>query len=119
MYVATVILFAIPWTILWFAWRGFLKDRLQSPHDDWRFHIEQAALYLATLASLATMLFFFSWTHNGGSPHGGQPPPGLWLFLRPVAMFSVVGTVGVGLFCRARTRLLVLGSAVAKGHCIP
>jgi hypothetical protein len=42
-----------------------------------------------------------------------QPPPGLWLFLRPVAVFSVVGTVSVGLFCRARTRLLVLGSAVA------
>ena len=113
MYFATIILFAIPWTILWFAWKGFLNGGVRSSRGGWRSHIEQAAMYLATLATLAAMLFFLSWTHSGGSPHGGQPPPGLWLFLRPIAEFSVLATAGVGFFCRARTRLLVLGSAVA------
>lgn len=113
MYVAIVILFVIPSSILWFAWRGFVNGRVQSAHSDWRSHVELAGLYLATVAVLATMLFLLSWTHSGGSPHGGQPPPGLWLFLRPAAMFSVIATVGVGLFGRGRTRLLVLAVATS------
>jgi hypothetical protein len=113
MYIATVILFVIPWSILWLAWRSFLKNEMESVHRDWRSYIQRAALYAATLGTFATMLFFFSWTHSGGSPHGGQPPSGLWLFLRPIAVWSVVATVVIGVFGKGRSRLLVLGSALS------
>ena len=112
MYVATVILFLIPWSILRFAWRDFLKNEKESTRK-WRSYFQKAALIVATVATATAMIFFLSWTHSGGSPHGGQPPPGLWLFLRPIAMWSVVATVAIGAFAKGRTRLLVLGSAIS------
>jgi len=113
MYVATVILFLIPWSILRFAWIDFLKKERESTHKDWRSYFQKAALIVATFATSTAMIFFLSWTHKGGSPHGGQPPPGLWVFLRPIAMWSVVATVAVGSFAKGRTRLLVIGSAIS------
>ena len=113
MYVATVILFLIPWSILLFAWRDFLKTERESTHKDWRSYFQKAALIVATLATSTAMIFFLSWTHSGGSPHGGQPPPGLWLFLRPIAIWSVIATVAIGGIAKGRTRLLVLGSAIS------
>jgi len=113
MYVATVILFLIPWSILRFAWIDFLKKERESTHKDWRSYFQKAALIVATFATSTAMIFFLSWTHTGGSPHGGQPPPGLWVFLRPIAMWSVVATVAVGSFAKGRTRLLVIGSAIS------
>ena len=112
MYVATVILFLIPWSILRFALRDFLKNERESTHK-WRWYFQKAALIVATFATSTAMIFFLSWTHSGGSPHGGQPPPGLWLFLRPIAMWSVIATLAIVAFAKGRTRLLVLGSAIS------
>src|SRR2546428_577555 len=98
MYVATFMLFLIPWSILWVAWKGLLKGRKEFTHQDWRSYCLRAALIVATFATLTAMGFFLSWTHGGGSPHGGTPMPGLWLTLRPIAMWSVVATVAIGAF---------------------
>src|SRR5262252_3403171 len=108
MYVATVILFLIPWSILRFAWRDFLKSAKESTHKEWRLYFQKAALIVAAFATFTTMVIFLSWTDSGGSPHGGEPPPGLWLFLRPVAEWSVIATVPIGAFGTGRSRLLVL-----------
>jgi len=113
MYIAVVVLSLIPWSIVWLAWKGLAKIQTESARIDWRSQCQQDALYLATLATFSTMLFFFSWIHSGGSPHGGQPPRGLWLLLRPVAVWSVIATVGIGAFGRGKGRLLVLGSAIS------
>ena len=113
MYVATVILFLIPWSILLIAWRGSLKSRDELTKQDWRSYCLRAALIIATFGTLTAMGFFLSWTHNGGSPHGLMPQGGLWLSLRPIAKWSVIATVIVGAFGKGKGRLLVVGSAVS------
>jgi hypothetical protein len=113
MYVATVILFLFPLSILSAAWKGSLvsvKD-VERPH--WRSHFQKAALIIATFATVMAMAFSLSFTHSGGSPHGLMPPPGLWLTLRPIAMWSVVATIAVAAFGKGKSRLLVVGSAIS------
>lgn len=113
MNVAIFILFLIPWSILFVAWRGAVKTGKLSSHQDWRSSCLKLALIVATIATLTAMGFNLSWTHNGGSPHGMTPGPGLWLTLRPIAMWSVVATVVLGAFGRGKARLLIIGSAIS------
>jgi hypothetical protein len=113
MNVATFILFLIPWSILLVAWRGALKTGKASSHHDWRSYCLRLALIVATIATLTAMGFNLSWTHNGGSPHGMAPGPGLWLTLRPIAVWSVVATVVLGTLGKGKVRLLIIGSAIS------
>jgi len=113
MYAATVILFLIPLSILSVAWRGSVVSAEDVEQQDWRSHCLKAALVIATFATVIAMAFSLSFTHSGGSPHGLMPPPGLWLILRPIAMWSVVATVAIGAFGKGKSRVLVIGSAIS------
>jgi len=113
MYVTTVILFLIPLSILSVAWRASLVSGKDVEQPDWRSHCLKAALIIATFATVVAMAFSLSFTHSGGSPHGWMPPPGLWLTLRPIAMWSVVATIVVGAFGKGKSKLLVMGSAIS------
>lgn len=113
MYVATVILFLIPLSILCVAWRSWVLSGKDVKQLDWRSHCLKAALIIATFATVMAMAFSLSFTHSGGSPHGGMPPPGLWLTLRPIAMWSVVATIALGALGKGKIRLLVIGSAIS------
>jgi hypothetical protein len=113
MYVITVVLFLIPLSILGVAWRGEVRRGKEQAHLNWRSYCMKLALIVATFATLTAMGFWFSWTNNGGSPHGMMPAPGLWLTLRPIAKWSVVATVAIGAFAKGKGRLLVVGSAIS------
>jgi hypothetical protein len=113
MYVMTVVLFLIPVSILGTAWRGEFGRRKELAHLDWRSCCMRLALVVASVATLTAMGFWLSWTHNGGSPHGLMPAPGLWLPLREIAKYSAVATVAIGTFVRGKGRLLVVGSAIS------
>jgi hypothetical protein len=113
MYIATVILFLIPLSLVGTAWRGSVASGKDVEQQDWRSHCLKAALIIATFATVMAMAFSLSFTRSGGSPHGLMPPPGLWLTLRPVAMWSVVVTIAVGAFGKGKGRLLVIGSAIS------
>src|SRR5580704_532700 len=52
MYVATVALFLIPWSILLIAWRGSLKSRDELTKQDWRSYCLRAGLIIATFATV-------------------------------------------------------------------
>ena len=113
MYVATFVLFLIPWSIICVAWKGSLKRDKEPSHQDWRSYMLWAALTMGSLATVTAMGFFLSWTHGGGSPHGGTPKPGLWLTLRPIATWSVLATVALGTFAKGKGRLLAVASAIS------
>jgi hypothetical protein len=87
--------------------------RFESTHQDWHSYFLKVTLIAATVGTLTPMAFSLSWTHSGGSPHGGQPRPGLWLALRPIATWSVIATTVTGVFGKGRSRLLVIGSAIS------
>jgi hypothetical protein len=113
MYAITVILFLIPLLLVSAAWRGELNSAKQRSDRDWRSYCMWLALIVGTTAIMTALGFWLSWTHNGGSPHGMLPAPGLWLRLREVAKWSVLLTVGIGAFGRGKARLLVIGSALS------
>ena len=113
MYAITVVLFLIPMSILGIAWRSELGSGKGLAHRDWRSNCLSLALFASTIATLTALGFWLSWTHNGGSPHGMMPAPGLWLPLRETAKWSVVATVAIGALARGKGRLLVIGSAIS------
>jgi hypothetical protein len=113
MYVFTVILFLVPFSILGIASRDELRRNRVADRPDWRSSCLRLALIAGTLATLAAMGFWLSWTHSGGSPHGLMPPIGPWLVLRRIAKWLVVVTVALGVIAKGKGRLLVIGSAVS------
>jgi len=113
MYVATVILFAIPWSIVAVAWGRAVKTNSAPMRRDLRSNFVWLGLIAATFATLTAMCFEFSWTYNGGSPHGMGPGPGSWLPLRRIAMWAVAGTIVLGAFGKGKVRLLIIGSAIS------
>src|SRR5258708_30596708 len=82
MYVMTVILFLIPFSILGIASRDELRRNKTAAQPDWRSYCLRLALISGILATLTAMSFWLSWTYSGGSPHGMMPAAGPWLTLR-------------------------------------
>ena len=113
MYVITVILFLIPFSILGIASRDELRRKKATEHPDWRSHFLRLALIVGILATCAAMSFWLSWTHSGGSPHGLMPAPSPWLILRRIAKWLVVVTLALGVAANGKGRLLVIGSVVS------
>jgi hypothetical protein len=113
MYVITVILFSIPFSILGIASRDELRCNQATSHPYWRSYCLRLALIAGTLAALAAMRFWLSWTYSGGSLHGLLPPPGPWLVLRRVAKWLLVATVVLGVIAKGKGRVLIIGSAMS------
>ena len=113
MYVMTVILFLIPFSILGVASRDELSQIKATAHPGWRSYCLRLGLIAGALATLVAMSFWLSWTYSGGSPHGMMPAAGPWLILRRIAKWLVVATVALGALAKGKGRLLVIGSAVS------
>jgi salicylate hydroxylase len=59
--------------------------------------IEDAlAVIPASCSALLELVFFFSYFHNGGSPHGMMPPPGLWKVVGRISAWILVASVERG-----------------------
>jgi hypothetical protein len=113
MYVVTVILFAIPCSILSVGWIRAFKPIGAPMRRDLRSNFVWLGLIAATFATVTALCFEFSWTHNGGSTHSTGPGPGLWLPLRRIAIWAVAATIVSGAFGRGKVRVLILGSAIS------
>jgi hypothetical protein len=113
MYVVVGVLFTLPGALLGAAWRSGLRIGEESSLPNWRKYFLYAALTVASCSTLASMGFFVSWFHNGGSPHGLDPSPGLWKSLGPIFGWTFVTSVLLAILGKGKPRLLVLGWAVA------
>ncbi len=113
MYLISGVLFFLPCALLWAAWRRGLKGGQQSPQPNWRVYCVNAALIIASCAMLAIMGFVVSWFHNGGSPHGLAPAPGLWKSLGPIFTWTLIASVILAILGKGKARFLVLGWAAA------
>jgi hypothetical protein len=111
MYIATFVLFLIPWSILAAAWFRFLHSQIDVKLRHPRWYLLIASLVIGTVCVAADMASWFSWFHNGGSPHGLLPSPGIWMRLRPVIKYSFIATPILATFAKGRGKLLVVASA--------
>jgi hypothetical protein len=79
----------------------------------WRTYSLYAALTAASFSTLAIVGFFVSWFHNGGSPHGLTPSPGVWKSLGRIFSWTLGTSVLLAICGKGKTRLLVLGWSAA------
>jgi hypothetical protein len=113
MYIVSSVLFLIPCSLLWVAWRRSTKGSQESELHTWRRYCVNAALLVAGAATLTTIAFVFSWLLSGGSPHGMDPSPGLWKSLGPIIKWTLVTSVVFAVLGKGKGRFLVLAWAVA------
>jgi len=113
VFIATMVLFLLPCSLLWAAWRRSVRNSGEAPARTWRAYCGKAALILAACSTLLELVFFYSWFHNGGSPHGMMPSPGIWKFVGRIASLILVASVVISAFGKGRWRLLILAWAGA------
>jgi cytochrome b len=113
VFMATMVLFLLPCSLLWAAWRRSVRNASESRAPTWRAHCGAAALVLAACSTLLELVFYYSWFHNGGSPHGMMPSPGVWKIVGRIAFWILVASVVISAFVKGRWRLLILAWAGA------
>ena len=77
------------------AWRRYLRGAGEAPVPAWRARCGAATLLLAACSTMLELFFFFSWFHNGGSPHGMLPSPGVWTFVGRIALWTLVTSIAL------------------------
>ena len=113
MYIVTLILFLLPSALLWTAWRRSARRASRGTYLGWRGFYGKAALILAFCSTLLELVFFFSWFHNGGSPHGMMPSPGIWKVMGRISGWTLVASLALSIFGKGKWRLLIPGWAVS------
>jgi len=118
MYILTLIMFVLPVSLLtaaWFSWArasDSAKNETKK-YPGWRKRCEIAALILAIAATVFNLVSWFSWFHNGGSPHGMTPPLGLWKPTGLAAFCAMISALTLAGFATGKRRWLLMGWGAA------
>lgn len=113
MYIVSTVLVSPACALLWFAWTNKIGAGRQGTQPRWRGYSMVASLIAASVAPLAWIGFVVSWFHNGGSPHGLTPPPGLWKTFGPIFSRALIASVVLAIFGKGKPRAYTLGWAAA------
>ena len=113
MYIVSAVLLFPACTLLWLAWRNKIKNGHVPNESRWRAFSMVASLISASCATLLEIGFVVSWFHNGGSPHGMEPSPGLWRTLGPIFRYTLIASVALAVFGKGKPRMYVLGWTAA------
>jgi hypothetical protein len=111
VYKMMALLFSFPFLLLVAAWWYAGRSVLESAEPVWRRSCTVIALILGSLTLADSVAFFVSWFNGGGSPHGMDPAPGLWVRLGPITWKFMVATILAAAFSIKRARWLLLGLA--------
>jgi len=107
VFIVALLLFLLPGSLLWVAWTRSIRNAAETQIPKWRDYCGKAALIIAICSSLLELVFFFSWFHNGGSPRGMMPAPGVWRFVGRISFWALVVSVFLSAFGKGRWRLFV------------
>ena len=107
MFIVVTVLFLLPCSMLWIAWRRYIGDGGWTQIPKWRAYCGEAALIVAVISTLMELAFFFSWFHNGGSPHGMLPSPGIWKFVGRISFWALVSSVFLSALGKGKWRLFL------------
>ena len=73
----------------------------------WRIFCGRAALILAICSMLLELVFYYSWFHNGGSPHGLMPSPGIWKFVGRFAICTFAVSLVFTVLGKGKWRIFI------------
>jgi hypothetical protein len=107
MFIVVMVFFLLPCSLLWTAWKHSVRYAGETKIPTWRAYCGHAALILAVASTLLELMFFFSWFHNGGSPHGMMPSSGVWRFVGRISFWALIGSVLLSAFGKGKWRLFV------------
>ena len=113
LYIASAILFLLPWSLLFGSWLAFHRPKISAPLPRWRRFLVYAALMAAFVSTALNVIWNASWLNHGGSPHGMGAGPGLWQNLGPFLLWSFVTATVLSFFGRGKTRVLLLSWSVS------
>jgi hypothetical protein len=74
------------------------QERHVPSESRWRAYSIVASLIAASSTTLVEIGLVVSWFHNGGSPHGMAPSPGLWKTLGPIFRCTMIASVALAVF---------------------
>jgi hypothetical protein len=111
IYIALAILFSLPCSLLYLAWRCF--SRADCAAEVWRRYIALGALLLAVAATAMHTIWNASWLHSGGSPHGMRAGPGIWEWLGRPMFAAFCLALACSAFAKGRARILLLAWSVS------
>lgn len=109
VYVFAVLLYIFPSAFLWAAWRREARVGFADTLPLWRDSCLKVAFFAAACGTVLSLMFLFSYLHNGGGIHGSRTSHGLWKALGPIsAGVSVLGFL-LSAAVRSRGLLLLIG----------
>jgi hypothetical protein len=114
MLIAVIIFFLLPVSFLVAAFRQVMRARREGAMTNRRWHCSVLALALASITVAWTLIQELSWFINGGSPHGMEAGPGIWMWMRHVSLWLLVGMFAMSFFAwgRAKWWLAAIGPAI-------
>lgn len=113
MYIVSAVLLFPASALLCLAWLHKIKSGNVPNESRWRAYSMVASLIAASCATLIEIGFVVSWFHNGGSPHGMDPSPGLWKTLGPAFRRTMIAAVLLAVLGKGKPRIYVLGWTAA------
>jgi hypothetical protein len=105
MMITTVVLFLLPCTVLLLALRRYTSG--EGGLHNWRTYCGGAALISAGCSTVLELVFFVSWFHNGGSPHGMTPSPGIWKVIGRISAWFLIASLALSAFGKGKWRSLI------------
>jgi len=119
VFIVAIVLFLVPSALLAAAWRRYFRGAGDTQIPRWRSYSGAVALSLASLATVLELVFFFSWFHNGGSPHGMFPSPGIWKFIGRIAFWAFLTSILLAFFGKGGWRVLLSAWVVSVCLVVP
>jgi hypothetical protein len=108
MYIVSAVLLFPACILLWLGWSHKIKNGPVATESRWREYGMAASLIATSCATLTEIGFVISWFHNGGSPHGMEPSPGLWKTLGPIFRGTLLTSVALAILGKGKPRIYVL-----------
>jgi small-conductance mechanosensitive channel len=68
---------------------------------------------VATCTTFLEVLFFLSWFHHRGSPHGMTPTAGFWSFIRKFVVYVSAASIFLSVLSKGKCRLLLFAWAAS------
>jgi hypothetical protein len=109
IYLLAGLLYALPCSLLWAAWRRETGTLPEGLRPSWRASCSKVAFVAAGLATALSLVFLFSYLRNGGGIHGSRTSPGLWNALGPVSAGMLVSSLLLATAGRSKGKLLLIG----------